>query len=496
MPELLDPGHEVVSGTIGMGKSYLVLYKVAKSFEHNRPCCYIDPKGDTYRNLLDFFAATTQGQQIWEAFGDRIILMNPVSRSDYLVGFNAIEPGGDFPHASPDHVALVANSLVSHIRRQSGFEMAEANRMQNIMSAAIGLLVEGGRGDLTMAEIPLLFVPTYESVGRKPRLQVHNPFVQELLPGVKHHGTMSFWQDQWQTWTANARREWVQSTEGRIFRYLFDERLLMSVCTSDNACLDFRRLVNEGYWLFVNIPYPLLSDTISTILGNIVITKILYACMQRSPGSAPYRLILDEARFFNTGPLDTILETSRAYQLWLTLVVQTLDQMCRSREGHIDYRLKDAAVSLCRYFSAFHTIADGDVYARMMFPITGQVVSGIKTSGDYDFLPVAAEQNEHERRFANLEKRQMVFYDKLSGVPPRVWKTPEVIMDEAEQAVIDRFESQHMRLTGRPLSEIRREIGERQERVRALVFGNRPKPEEQRSLPKMSFGGWKDDEAI
>lgn len=48
MPELADPGHEIICGTIGMGKSYWVLYKIVRSFLHDRPCCYIDPKGDTY----------------------------------------------------------------------------------------------------------------------------------------------------------------------------------------------------------------------------------------------------------------------------------------------------------------------------------------------------------------------------------------------------------------------------------------------------------------
>jgi hypothetical protein len=65
MPILVDGGHELISGTIGMGKSYWVLYKIVKSFEADRPCCYIDPKGDTYRNLLAFFAATTQGRRLW-----------------------------------------------------------------------------------------------------------------------------------------------------------------------------------------------------------------------------------------------------------------------------------------------------------------------------------------------------------------------------------------------------------------------------------------------
>ena len=50
----------------------------------------------------------------------------------------------------------------------------------------------------------------------------------------------------------------------------------------------------------------------------MIITKLFYACMQRQP-THDYRLILDEARFFNTGPLDAILDTSRHYRLWITL---------------------------------------------------------------------------------------------------------------------------------------------------------------------------------
>jgi type IV secretory pathway TraG/TraD family ATPase VirD4 len=178
--------------------------------------------------------------------------------------------------------------------------------------------------------VPLLFAPSYRHEGKREVLETHNPFVRALLPEVSHHGTRSFWQEQWPTWTANARREWVQSTEGRIFQYLFDERLLMSVCAAEHNDLDFRRLIADGYWLFVNLPYALLSDTITTLMGNLIATRLFYAAMQRPPGSAPYRLILDEARFFNSGPRDVILETARAYNLWLTLVVQSLDQMCRS----------------------------------------------------------------------------------------------------------------------------------------------------------------------
>ena len=122
MPQLLEPGHEIVCGTIGMGKSCWVPYKIVKSLMYNRPCGYIDPKGDTYRALLSFFADTHQGRELWEEHESRVLLVNPVATGDWMVGFNAIEPMGEFLYANPDLLAPLANSFVSHVPRQSGFE--------------------------------------------------------------------------------------------------------------------------------------------------------------------------------------------------------------------------------------------------------------------------------------------------------------------------------------------------------------------------------------
>lgn len=470
---MAEPGHEIVNGTIGMGKSYLVLYKIVASLRQGKPLCYIDPKGDTYRNLLAYFVTTEEGQKLWSQYQHKILFLNPVSKSDYLLSFNALEPMGMFSYASPDPVALLSNTIVSFLRKQSGFEMADANRMQNIMNASIGLLVEGGAGKLTLGEIPLLFLPNYEWNGKRKVQTTYNPIVESLLKNTTHMGTRAFWEIQWSSWTSQARMEWPQSTEGRIFQYLFDQRTNATICAVDNARLSFRKLIDEGYWLFVNIPYPLLSDTVSTLLGNLIITKLFYACMQRPPASSNYRIILDEARFFNTGPLDVILETSRAYNLWMTLVVQSLDQMCRTANGQVDERLKETALNNVRYMATFHNVADVKLLASLMFPVTGRVVTGTRQSGDYEYLPVQAETNDHEQRFTRLQKREVVIYDKFN---PKVkkWYTPTLNIGQVDQGQLDLFEARHLQLTGRPITEINREIQDRQAHLRLSTPPTQP----------------------
>lgn len=487
MPELTKPEHEIICGTIGMGKSYWVLYKIVKSFQYDRPCCYIDPKGDTYRNLLAFFATTTQGQEIWQRYRHRILLVNPVSHSEYIVGFNAIEPMDDFLFSKPDRVALLADNLTSHLRRQSGFEVNEAMRMQNILSAAIGILVQGGHGKYTIAELPYLFLPPQKDGKITP---TYNRFVEKLLPEITHTGTNTFWKFQWPTMLPNDRREWVQSSTGRIYPYIFDEKSLMTTCAVQNSRLNFRRLVDEGQWLFVNIPYSLLSESITTLIGNLIVTKIFYACMQREPGQRHYRIILDEAKFFNTGPIDRLLETSRAYNLWLTMVVQSLNQMCRSREGRIDTSLRDTVLGIVRYWSAFHMMQREDVedLTRMMYPLTGEKPRSLRASGDWDYYPAEIEKEQNARKLMDLGKREVILYDRFEGGEPRTYLTPDVIMDEPEQTEIDVFETQHLRLIGRPAEEVMREIKERKAGIEAL-FNVINQPTEERKIPLARFGG-------
>lgn len=488
MRNLLSPAHEIVSGMIGMGKSYYVLSKILRSFEVDQPLCYIDPKGDTYRNLLAYMCHTEHGRELWRKYRHRIILVNPVSKSDHIVGFNALKELRDFHNQTVDPVALTAQSVVSHIRHQSGFSMDMANRMQNIMAAAIGLLVDGGDGEYTMSEIPLLFRQTYSRKrGRKKAsADDHNPFVSRLLQHGHHFATTSFWYDQWANWSVRERKRWVQSTEGRIFQYLFNDQMLYTVCTVEHDALDFVDVIDKGYWLFVNIPYQFLDEVITTLLGNLLITRLHYAAMQREPTS-DYRIILDEARFFNSGPLRRIFETSRAYRLWMTLVVQNLDQMCRRASGNIDYGLRDTALNEARYFSIFRSTADRETFADIIFPPTGEMVRGKRVSGDIDYYPVSAERAQNEYVFMKLAKRQMLFHDKEGAIPTRFWMTRRVQVPEVPPEDIDLFEGYHLRTIGTPSSEIEGEISERQNRIRNLIDPDR-EPTKQKAtlrLPKI-----------
>ena len=465
MALLLAPEHELCAGSIGVGKSRSNEYKVIQSFEYDRPCTYIDPKSDSYYAILAYLYAHPA---LWEKYKHRIIFLNPVAPTDHMVAFNAIDPLGDFYHANPDKIALVANSLVAHIKKGLGWEgLGTANRMEAIMSASIALLVNG---KYTLAEMPALFLQTYQPGDKgKTIADKFNPFTAQLLEGFDHPSRM-WWHYSYGNWTVNDRKQFTTSTDNQIFSYFTDQRALYTTCAKDNQTLDFRKLVADRCWLFVNLPYQFLGETLTSLIGNLIITNIFYACMQREP-THDTRLILDEARFFAGGPLDVIFNTSRHFRLWITLIVQSLEQTCRSREGGTDYYLRDTILNTTRYFSIFHNVLDAKTFAELMFPLTAEPLT-ITPDGDWQGTPTPMVLDRNRRRFMNLQKREVIFWDKYGG-PARRRRTADFDIPEVPMSVLTRFEAEHLRNIGRPIAAIQQEIAEREAYVQELIHSKR-----------------------
>jgi hypothetical protein len=107
-------------------------------------------------------------------------------------------------------------------------------------------------------------------------------------------------------------------------------------------------------------------------MGNLIATRLFYAAMQRPPGSAPYRLILDEARFFKQraagcdsgdGPgLQSLADPGGA--------VFGPDVIRPPPLGRVDEHLRETALNNARYFSIFHNAADAERLARLILSIT------------------------------------------------------------------------------------------------------------------------------
>ena len=165
---------------------------------------------------------------------------------------------------------------------------------------------------------------------------------------------------------------------------------------------------------------------------------------------------------------------------WLTLIVQSLTQLTRVVNGQSDYRLTDMATHLARYFSIFQDFEDRKLFAEMMIPLTGTKMVNLRPNGQPEYLPVAAEQDQNERRFAQLVKRQVLIWDREEGQRLRQMRSPYVPLAELPinemMGQLVMFETEHLQRTGRPAYLIRKEIADRQQQVMDRINKNAARP--------------------
>jgi hypothetical protein len=107
-----------------------------------------------------------------------------------------------------------------------------------------------------------------------------------------------------------------------------------------------------------------------------------------------------------------------------------------------------------------------------------------------DYFSTDAEKAAYQQRFVHLQKRQMLFFDKYQGREPRVQLTPYLeipTIDGEMQARLNRFEAEHLKLTGRPSYQIGQEISARQEKYLSLL--SQEKPARPPQAPRFNIGG-------
>jgi hypothetical protein len=468
MASLYDPGHSMTAGMTGAGKTYLFVDYFRQSFRRNIPIFLIDPKGDTVQAVETYLFFHPEGRKFYEKYKHKIIIVNPVSVSDQIVGWNGLSIPEDFPLVKVDSIALTADTVTTQLRKQSMFGEGEAMRMQTLLWASIGALIDGGEGRYTMREFSYVFKPTWNEKGK---LELYNPFLKSLLERTQHDGVLDFWYNRWPGISSQDRMEWFQAAYNRVYQYYFDERVALTTCTIDNARLDFQKIADEGYWVLMNIPYKHLSEEKASLIGNFAILQYFYACLRRGQDAPKRYLFLEEAQFFTLAPLDRIMNLARSSNMFLHIIVQNIDQMLRSREGRVDEGLKKAIKGCVRYWNIFHNTEDANELADLMFSPAGEEQRGLRQSGDVDYYTPQGEENLYARLFKQLPKRQVILWDNLSGTRPFRWKTSTINLPKVPEEQVAMEEGKHLAsplVGGVPAKFIRDEREERKRKVEAM----------------------------
>ncbi|MBI5449304.1 type IV secretion system DNA-binding domain-containing protein [Candidatus Gottesmanbacteria bacterium] len=292
--------HVYAIGKTGTGKSQMLEEMIMQDIAAGRGVAVVDPHGD----LIDGVMSRIPPER-----AEDVIYFDP-SDTERPMGLNMLEA------KTEEQKHFVVTSIVGLMYKlydpmKTGiigprFEHAIRNAMLTVMC-------EPGN---TFVEVV--------------RVLTDSSFVQELLPKVQDPIIRRYWTDQIAQ-TADFHKSEVLDYIVSKFGRFVTNKLMRNIIGQSQSSFDFRRVMDEGKILLVNLSKGKIGEENSNFLGLILVPRILISAMSRQEIPEDQRrdfyLYVDEFQNFATPDFAQILSEARKYRLNLIVANQFIGQM-------------------------------------------------------------------------------------------------------------------------------------------------------------------------
>ena len=288
--------HMYVIGKTGVGKSTLLKTLALQDFEHGRGFALIDPHGDLVEHL---------------ALG--MCCLDP-ERVVYLNAADPYQPFGYNPlrRVRDDKIPLAVSGLLETLKKI--WPDAWGVRMEHVLRNALYALLE--RDDAKLPDILRLFTD--------------EDFRASIVGGIRNDVVRTYWSEEFENYPPRLRAEACAPIQNKLGALLSDPTL-HRILVAPQIDLHFRKLMDEGLILLVNVSKGRLGEESALILGSLVVSTLGLAAFSRAEipleERRPFFVYLDEFHNFTTRMLANMMSELRKYGVGLTLANQYFHQL-------------------------------------------------------------------------------------------------------------------------------------------------------------------------
>jgi len=291
--------HIYIIGKTGTGKTEFLRDLILQDIRAGKGVCLIDPH-DLAEDLLNYIPPER---------AEDVIYFDP-SDTERPMGLNLLEA------YTEDQKHMVTTAIINLMYKlydpyKTGiigprFEHAIRNAMLTVMS-------EPGN---TFVEVV--------------RCLTDSRFVQEMLPKVQDPVVRRYWTDQIAQTSDFHKSEVLDYIVSKFGRFVTN-KLMRNIIGQSKSSFDFRKVMDEGKILIINLAKGKIGEENSSFLGLVLVPKILIAAMSRADIPEDRRrdfyLYVDEFQNFATPDFAQILSEARKYRLNLCVANQFIGQM-------------------------------------------------------------------------------------------------------------------------------------------------------------------------
>lgn len=324
--------HILNLGPTGYGKSQLLLHVALQDAEKNHGLAILNPKG----GLINEFIAKLPEERL-----DDLIYINPAQEP--VTSINVLEPQiseGMTLAQKENQKEIIVSDLIDLFKRQSENWGDQFGRvLETLLRAHIDLNIKKQESN-TLIDVFRCVIQTETLTELIDR--VEDPVIREQLVRVKED--MSSYE--------------MEPLQRRLNDFVMNPTI-RRVIGAEESGLNFQKAVNNGKIILVDIQKGEVGDTVSELVGSIVITKIWAAAQSRVTQPiekrTPFFLYVDELQNFagEGSNFTKILSEAREYRLGCWLATQYLHQL--------DTEMRRAVTNNCRTKICFNPAGSEDL---------------------------------------------------------------------------------------------------------------------------------------
>lgn len=282
--------HMYIVGQTGTGKSTLIQNMALQDARDGRRFCVIDPHGDL-----------------------AVALHKDCPAAIY---WNVADPGSPYGYnpltkTSPALRPLVTSGLIDALKKQ--WHDAWGVRMEHLLRHAVLALLDYPNPDLR--DIPRMFL--------------ERTFRLEVLTHVTDPQILQFWTQEYPAMNYKNAADGFAPIANKLGAFLSHPVLRQALCESPEP-LRFRKIMDEGESLIVNLAKGRLGSDIANVVGGLLVSSLTHAAFTRHDqpegDRRPFFLYVDEFHAFTSEAVADLLSETRKYRLGLVLSQQHTQQ--------------------------------------------------------------------------------------------------------------------------------------------------------------------------
>jgi len=295
--------HLHIIGQTGTGKSTLLENLFLQDVYAGNGAVFVDPHGTSARTILNRIPRNRTRD---------VIYFNPAD-IEHAIGFNLLQA---VPPARRDFVTGEIYS-VFYAQWKSSWGM----RMDDILKNTVRALLDAPTGSTLLGIQRMLTDDNYRAW---------------IVHHCKNPDVVSFWRDEFGTWSAAKRSEWTQPVLNKA-RQFHRSAVLRHILGQAVSTLDLSEVMDKRRILIINLDKGQLGEADANLLGSLLLTGFYLAALKRFErvtkstvdidALAPFSIFVDEIQNFTSDTAPSMFSEIRKSAVSLTVAHQYLDQL-------------------------------------------------------------------------------------------------------------------------------------------------------------------------